>query len=87
MSPLQNKWDEAAPVTGLRQVQLENMQLASYSKYSHNLFCLSQEARSNWDFDMNRLDAATNGRSLSCFAFWLLQVVSRSLRADHQLRL
>ena len=33
-----------------------------------------QDARSNWAFDMIELDAATEGHSLSCYSFWLLQV-------------
>ncbi|KAK9804991.1 hypothetical protein WJX73_009166 [Symbiochloris irregularis] len=34
---------------------------------------LLMDAQTNWDFDMMSLDAATNGRPLSCFAYCLFQ--------------
>lgn len=36
-----------------------------------------QNAGDSWSFDMVALDKASNGHSLSCFGFWLLQVGSR----------
>lgn len=57
----------------------------SYVK--HNLL---QDARLNWDFDMGKLDVATRGHSLSCYGFWLLQVISSAcccMPAAHEARL
>lgn len=47
----------------------------SHEAHFKGLFCSAmQDATSNWGFDMLKLDLVTNGHSLSCFSYWLLQV-------------